>query len=47
MKVNLLTPASGERLLAEGRVIRPGRRLVVVGAEVRAGVPSSRSSRGR
>ena len=36
MKINLLAPARGERLVAEGRVIRPGRRLVVVSAEVRA-----------
>jgi uncharacterized protein (TIGR00369 family) len=37
MKVNLLAPARGDLLVAEGRVIRPGRRLVVVTAEVRAG----------
>ena len=34
MKINLLAPASGERLIATGRVIKPGRRLFVVGAEV-------------
>jgi uncharacterized protein (TIGR00369 family) len=34
MKINLLPPAKGERLVAEGRVIRSGRRLLVVGAEV-------------
>lgn len=34
MKINLLAPARGTRLVAEGRVIRPGRRLIVVGAEV-------------
>lgn len=34
MKINLLAPASGQRLEAEGRVIRAGRRLVVVGAVV-------------
>lgn len=34
MKINLLTPAVGERLVAEGRVIRPGRRLVVVQSDV-------------
>jgi len=34
MKINLLAPARGLRLVAEGRVIRPGRRLVVVGAEI-------------
>jgi uncharacterized protein (TIGR00369 family) len=36
MKINLLAPAQGERLVAEGRVLRAGRRLVVVAAEVRA-----------
>lgn len=36
MKINLLAPAKGTRLVAEGRVLRPGRRLVVVTAEVRA-----------
>ena len=36
MKINLLAPARGSRLEAEGRVVRPGRRLVVVTAEVRA-----------
>jgi uncharacterized protein (TIGR00369 family) len=34
MKVNLLAPAEGLRLVAEGRVIRPGRRLIVAAAEV-------------
>ncbi len=33
MKINLLAPASG-RLRADGRVIKAGRRLVVVAAEV-------------
>jgi uncharacterized protein (TIGR00369 family) len=33
LKINLLAPAAG-RLLAEGRVLRPGRRLVVVAADV-------------
>jgi uncharacterized protein (TIGR00369 family) len=33
MKINLLAPASG-RLLAEGRVLKAGRRLVVVAADV-------------
>jgi uncharacterized protein (TIGR00369 family) len=36
MKINLLAPASGERLVAEGRVVRAGRRLTVVQAEVLA-----------
>lgn len=34
MKINLLRPALGDRLVAEGRVIKPGRRLIVVQAEV-------------
>jgi uncharacterized protein (TIGR00369 family) len=34
IKINLLAPAIGERLVAEGRVIKPGRRLVVVQSEV-------------
>ncbi len=36
MKINLLAPAAGRRLIAKGHVIRPGRRLVVVGATVLA-----------
>ncbi len=36
MKINLIAPAIGERLIAEGRVIRPGRRLFVVTADVYA-----------
>lgn len=34
MKINLMSPALGDRLVAEGRVIRAGRRIVVVGADV-------------
>ncbi len=34
MKINLLAPAKGELLVAKGRVIKPGRRLIIVGAEV-------------
>jgi len=33
-KINLLAPADGERLRAEGRVIRPGRRLTVCDVDV-------------
>ena len=36
MKVNLLAPALGERLRATGRVVRAGRRLTVVSAQVEA-----------
>ncbi|MEM8849059.1 MAG: PaaI family thioesterase [Pseudomonadota bacterium] len=35
-RISLLAPATG-LLVAEGRVIRPGRRLVAVGADVWAG----------
>ena len=33
-KVNLMAPASGDRFLARGKVIKPGRTLMVVEAEV-------------
>ena len=33
LKINLLAPGAG-RLIAEGRVLKPGRRLVVVAADV-------------
>ncbi|MCR8549342.1 PaaI family thioesterase [Salipiger sp. P9] len=36
MKIHLLAPAVGDRLIARGRVIRPGRRLVIVSADVYA-----------
>ncbi|MFW8596192.1 PaaI family thioesterase [Cribrihabitans neustonicus] len=36
IKINLLAPGAGERLRATGRVLKPGRRLVVVSAEVHA-----------
>jgi uncharacterized protein (TIGR00369 family) len=35
-KVNLVAPADGERLVARGRVVRPGRRVFVSELEVRA-----------
>ena len=34
MKINLMSPAVGDRLLAEGRVIRAGRRIMVVAPDV-------------
>lgn len=34
MKINLMSPALGDRLVAIGRVIRGGRRIVVVAADV-------------
>jgi len=36
MKINLLRPAVGDLLIARGRVIKPGRRLTIVQAEVSA-----------
>jgi uncharacterized protein (TIGR00369 family) len=36
IKINLLAPGIGERLRATGKVLKPGRRLVVVSAEVHA-----------
>ena len=36
IKINLLAPARGDRLVATGRVVKPGRRLCVVTAEVHA-----------
>ncbi|WP_139792921.1 PaaI family thioesterase [Pseudophaeobacter leonis] len=36
IKVNLLAPGAGDLLRATGRGIKPGRRLVVVSAEVHA-----------
>lgn len=43
IKINLLAPAAGERLIAEGWVVRPGRRLVVVQARVLAETGGDRS----
>ena len=34
MRIHLLAPARGERLVARGRVVRFGRRLIVVAADV-------------
>ena len=36
MKINLVAPAAGHRLIAEGEVIKPGRRLTVVRATLYA-----------
>ena len=33
-KMNLVAPADGEKLIARGQVVRPGRRLIVTKAEV-------------
>ncbi len=34
MKINLLAPGTGDHLIARGRVIKPGRRLVIVQSDV-------------
>ena len=34
MKINLLAAAQGDELIARGRVVRPGRRLIVVQSQV-------------
>lgn len=36
MKINLLAPGSGDRLVAEGHVIKPGKRLIVAQSDVYA-----------
>jgi len=36
MKINLLAPAKGTHLTAKGRVLKPGRRLIVVQSDVYA-----------
>jgi acyl-coenzyme A thioesterase PaaI-like protein len=41
-KVNLLAPAAGERLVAVGRVVKPGRTLTVTQGEVFAETGSER-----
>src|SRR4051812_34092315 len=33
-KINMLSPADGQRLLARGRVVKPGRNIVVCAADV-------------
>lgn len=42
MKINLIAPAAGDRLVAVGEVVRAGRRLVVVRAEVHAEAGATR-----
>ncbi len=34
VKINLLAPARGDYLVAKGRIIKPGRRLMVVASDV-------------
>lgn len=42
-KVNLLNPAQGERMIAEGFVVKPGRTLVITRGEVHAEVGGTRT----
>ena len=42
MKINLLRPAVGDFLIAEGRVVKPGKRLTIVKADVFAEVAGAR-----
>ena len=43
MKIHLLAPAQGDRLEAVGSVVKPGRRLVIVQAEVFAITENTRT----
>lgn len=43
MKIHLLAPATGDRLVAQGRVLKPGKRLVIAEAEVWAETDTTRS----
>ncbi|MAM62509.1 PaaI family thioesterase [Maritimibacter sp. UBA3975] len=43
MKIHLLAPGRGDRLVATGRVIRPGRRLTIVEADVWAETGTTRT----
>lgn len=43
MKIHLLAPAQGTRLVAEGSVLKPGRRLVIVRSDVFAETVGGRS----
>lgn len=45
MKINLLAPAQGSVLIAEGRVLRAGRRLIVTEADVWASGEDGSSAR--
>jgi uncharacterized protein (TIGR00369 family) len=43
-KINLLAPATGDRIVARGRVVKAGRTLTVAQTEVYAGPMRTRSS---
>jgi uncharacterized protein (TIGR00369 family) len=42
-KLNLLAPATGDRLIAEGFVVKPGRTLVITRGEVHAELDGTRT----
>jgi acyl-coenzyme A thioesterase PaaI-like protein len=42
-KLNLLNPAQGERMIAEGFVVKPGRTLVITRGEVHAEAAGTRT----
>jgi uncharacterized protein (TIGR00369 family) len=42
-KLNLLNPAQGERMIAEGFVVKPGRTLVITRGEIHAEAGGSRT----
>ncbi|MEM9524629.1 MAG: PaaI family thioesterase [Pseudomonadota bacterium] len=43
MKINLLAPGRGDRLIAAGTVVKPGRRLIVARADVTAEAGGART----
>jgi uncharacterized protein (TIGR00369 family) len=43
IKINLIAPARGERLIATGRIVKPGKRLCVVTSEVHAEQPGQKT----
>lgn len=43
MKIHLLAPGAGERLVARGTVLRPGRRLIVTESEIWAETGADRT----
>lgn len=43
MKIHLLAPAKGERMVAEGSVVKPGRRLIIAKSDVYTETGSERT----
>lgn len=46
MKINLLSPALGDRFVASGRVLRPGRTLTIVEVDVNAHAEAASAASG-